>query len=56
MIYETIEVRKTTPTIGAEILGVDLSQPLTNRQFEEIHRTLIDNLVIFFRDQNLPIE
>ena len=24
MAYETIEVRKTTPVIGAEIFGVDL--------------------------------
>ena len=48
MTYETIDVRKTTPTIGAEIFGVDLSRPLTNRQFDEIHQALLDNLVIFF--------
>ena len=32
MAYQTIEVRKITPTIGAEIHGVDLSQPLGNQQ------------------------
>ena len=53
--YETIDVRKTTPTIGAEIFGVDLSQQLTNRQFDEIHQALLDNLVIFFRDQKLTV-
>jgi len=42
MTYETIDVRKTTPTIGAEIFGVDLSRPLTNRQFDEIHQALPD--------------
>ena len=56
MVYETIEVRKTTPTIGAEIFGVDLSQRLSNRQFDEIHRALMENLVVFFRDQQLTVE
>jgi taurine dioxygenase len=56
MSYETIEVRKATPAIGAEIFGVDLSQKLSDRQFEEVHRALLDNLVIFFRDQHLSIE
>ena len=56
MVYETIEVRKVTPAIGAEIFGVDLSQQLNNRQFDEIHRALMENLVIFFRDQQLTVE
>ena len=56
MTYETIEVRKTTPIIGAEIFGVDLSKQLSNRQFEEIHLALMENLVVFFRDQKLSIE
>lgn len=51
--YETIRLDKLTPIIGAEISGVDLSQPLANRQREEIHRALAENLVIFFRDQKL---
>jgi taurine dioxygenase len=33
MAYQTIEVRKSTPQIGAEIHGVDLSKPLDNEQF-----------------------
>jgi alpha-ketoglutarate-dependent taurine dioxygenase len=56
MSYETIEVRKTTPTIGAEIFGVDLSLQLSNQQFDEIHQALMENLVIFFRDQKLTID
>lgn len=56
MRYETIEVRKLSPVIGAEIHGVDLSQPLSDRQAEEIHDAWMDNLVIFFRDQNLTVE
>ena len=53
MAYQTIEVRKLTPTIGAEIFGVDLAQPLGNQQFQEVHDALMDNLVVFFRDQKL---
>jgi taurine dioxygenase len=49
--YQTIEVRKSTPRIGAEIFGVDLSQPLGNQQFQEVHDALMERLVIFFRDQ-----
>ncbi|HEX2891392.1 TauD/TfdA dioxygenase family protein [Vineibacter terrae] len=51
--YEGIVVRKLTPIIGAEIGGVDLAQPLSNRIQDEIHRALAENLVIFFRDQVL---
>ena len=56
MGYQTIEVRKLTPIIGAEIYGVDLSKPLGNQQFQEVHDALMDNLVIFFRDQKLTID
>src|SRR6202162_2703428 len=56
MGYQTIEVRKSPPSIGAEILGVDLSKPLSNQQFHEVHDALMDRLVIFFRDQTLDVE
>ena len=51
--YETIRLDKLTPIIGAELTGVDLSHPLSNRQFDEIHRALAENLVIFFREQHI---
>ena len=54
--YQTIDVRKLTPTIGAEIHGIDLSRPLGNQQFQEVHDALMDNLVIFFRDQTLTVD
>ena len=53
---QTIQIRPLTPTIGAEIFGVDLSRSLTDRQFDEIHSALMRHLVIFFRDQHLSIE
>ncbi len=56
MTYQTIEVRMLTPVIGAEIFGVDLARPLGNQQFQEVHDALMENLVIFFRDQELTHE
>ena len=53
--YEAISVDKLTPIIGGEIGGVDLRAP-SNRQMDEIHRALAENLVIFFRDQHLTPE
>ncbi|MFC7542481.1 TauD/TfdA dioxygenase family protein [Siccirubricoccus deserti] len=54
--YETITVEKLTPIIGAEIGGVALGGPVSNRQMDEIHRALAENLVIFFRDQHMTQE
>ncbi len=39
--------------IGAEIEGVDLTQPLTNDETRVIRQALLDWKVIFFRDQHL---
>ncbi len=53
MPYVSIQVDKLTPHAGAEIRGIDLSKPLDERTFKEIHDALIDSGVIFFRDQHL---
>jgi taurine dioxygenase len=54
--YETLTVEQLTPVIGAEIAGIDLSAPVSERQLEELRRALAENLVIFFRDQHLTAE
>ena len=54
--YEHITVKPVTIRIGAEIEGVDLSKPLDDRTFEEIHRAFLEHCVIFFRDQKLDHE
>ena len=51
MSYASIRMEKLTPHIGAEVLGVDLAQPLAERTFKTVHDALIENCVIFFRDQ-----
>ena len=56
MAYQAIRVEKLTPVIGAEVHGVDLSQPLDERTFKEIHEALTENQAIFFRDQRLTVD
>lgn len=39
------------PHIGAEIAGLALAEPLTQGQFEQLHRALLKYQVLFLRDQ-----
>jgi taurine dioxygenase len=48
-----ITVRPLTPTIGAEVTGVDLGAPLPDEVAALVRQTLLDHLVIFFRDQDI---
>ena len=47
------EINSLTPTIGAEISGIDLSNNLNSQDLDNIYKNLIDHKVIFFRNQNL---
>ncbi|MCE9589323.1 MAG: TauD/TfdA family dioxygenase [Planctomycetes bacterium] len=49
--YKSLEVTPATPTIGANVTGIDLSRPITPEQVAEIRRALLDHQVLFFRDQ-----
>ena len=51
-----IKIVPLTPTIGAEITGVDLSQPLDDAVRQEIQDALLNHLVVFFRGQTLSPE
>ena len=52
-VYRHLTVRKLTGALGAEITGVDLSQPPSEEVMAEIRAALLDNLVIAIRDQTL---
>ena len=54
--FHLLTASPVTPIIGAEISGIDLSQPLSDALFEEVHRALMEYQVIFFRDQDISIE
>lgn len=47
---ETLRVTRLEPTIGAEIAGIDLRQPLTPALRDELRGLLLEHKVIFFRD------
>ncbi|MGI9475261.1 MAG: TauD/TfdA dioxygenase family protein [Hyphomicrobiaceae bacterium] len=53
MSSDTIQVDPLTLHIGAEISGVDLSQPLSDAQRTAINEAFLKWKVVFFRDQNL---
>lgn len=53
MTYSKIEVKRLAGTCGAEIGGVDLSKDIDDDTFGEIERAFHENLVIFFRGQEL---
>ncbi|HIF88537.1 MAG TPA: taurine dioxygenase [Candidatus Thioglobus sp.] len=51
-----LTIEKITGAIGAEISGVSLNNDLTTEVCNEIYDALIDNQVIFFRNQNITPE
>ena len=51
--YTTIEVKPLSPTLGAEIRGVDLSKEVGDAQFAEVQRAAAEYLVLAFRDQTI---
>lgn len=51
--YERFTVTPLSPTIGAEIGGVDLGAPLEPGLKDELRRALLEWKVLFFRDQDI---
>lgn len=49
----TLDVRPVTPTIGAEVSGVDLSRPLAAEVVGAIRAAWLEHLVLFFPEQQL---
>ncbi|MFN5303743.1 MAG: TauD/TfdA dioxygenase family protein [Pseudanabaena sp.] len=53
MSNKSIVVKPTSTFTGAEIEGVDLSQPLSDEIIRDIRNALLKWKVVFFRNQNL---
>lgn len=51
--YTAFDARPLSPVIGAELLGIDLAQPLNDAVIGEVRRALLQYKVIFFRDQTI---
>ena len=50
-----MEIRRIAGALGAEILGVSLAR-ISEREIGEVRRAWLENLVVFFRDQQLTPE
>ena len=51
--FLNLKAIKLTPTIGAELTGIDFSKPLNQKDYDAIYDALIEHQVIFFRNQSL---
>ena len=56
MRRQKLELKKVTPHCGAEVRGIDLSQPLEAGTIEALEMALAEHCVLFFRDQELAPE
>jgi len=54
--YGWFTVDPLTPVIGAEIRDVDLSNPMSDGDFQNIREAFLDHSVLVFRNQNLDRE
>jgi hypothetical protein len=55
MAAQRFEVRPQTGTFGAEIAGIDLTQPIDSDTAAELYATWLEYSVLFFRDHDQPI-
>ena len=53
---QTFEIRPFDAALGAEIIGIDLAQPLNAADFARVHRAHLDYGVVVFRQQHLTPE
>jgi taurine dioxygenase len=54
--FERIRLAPLAPTIGAEIEGVDLGEPLDDATFAEVETAFHEYKVIFFRGQAISVD
>ena len=48
-----LQVEKLSPNIGAEVKGVDLSQPVDQATIDELKRLWLEHILLLFRGQDL---
>lgn len=51
-----IELFHLSPTIGTEVLGIDLREELSDETVAWLRSLMLDRKVIFFRDQDISVE
>lgn len=56
LTLDSLTLSPLTPTIGAEVSGIDLSQPLDAGTVAALRQALLDWKVLFFRDQAIDTD
>lgn len=51
-----MEFRPLSHALGAEVLGLDISKPIGDREFDEVHRAFLRYSILLFRDQHVTRE
>lgn len=51
--YASFEIKTLTPHIGAQVLGLDLSQPLADSVVQDLYKAWSDWKLLVFRDQHI---
>ena len=52
-VSQTFEIVPFDAPVGAEIIGLDISRPISKSDFARIHRAHLDHHVLVFRDQRI---
>src|SRR5690606_41449252 len=50
---QSFEIKPFDAPLGAEIIGLDLTQPLNDIDFARVHRAHLDHGLLVFRDQRI---
>ena len=53
---KSIETRRISTAVGAQVKGIDLQRPLSATQVQDLHRALGENGILLFRNVNLTPE
>ncbi len=56
MARQTLSIEPLAASLGAEVRGVDLGQPLDDATRKELHDAWMQHQVLFFRDQDITVE
>ena len=51
-----MQIVQITPNIGAEVNGIDLSEPIDDQEIDELRGLFVEYMVLVFRNQQLTRE
>ena len=54
-MHDDMRILPLTPTLGAEISGIDIMR-MDRSRFESLHRVWLEYKVLFLRDQDIDLE